>query len=253
MEEKFTLIWSFRNRFDILKKSIESAHNNTPGEVDFCLVDACSNDDTIKKLREYCNGIKTRKIRICESSYRSNLSEAWNLGMMLTENRYAIFSSSDVTFKSPSWFTEIRNAAYNGGEYILMENHSVFLIDKKVIPKMGWFDEKFVHGPHFDVDYMIRATERNINLMMIPRNNNYVHEDTHEETIQRGTSDVPDRLPMNTLDNEIYFMEKWESQWPGWKDYLDQVDKPHPPTNISQVKRKIGEIDFHPNYTKKFK
>lgn len=252
MENKFTIIWSFRNRVDVLIKSIETADKYTPKDVDFCLVDAASNDETIKKLREYCSTIENRVVRICESSYRSNLSEAWNLGMMLTNNRYVIFSSSDVEFLSPSWFEYLSNAKNNGGEYVLLENHAVFLIDKKAIPKLGWFDEEFIHGPHFDVDYMIRASEANVRFGILPNNNSYKHEDTPEETVERGTKDVQDRLPMNDLHNEEYFMKKWSSDWVGWKDYLDKQHKPHPPTHISQVNRLKQEIDPHPLYTKKY-
>ena len=253
MKEGYTLVWSFRNRLEIFKESIQSAHNLTPLYVDFCLVDASSNDEVIRELRTFCNSMNGRKIRICESDYRSNLSEAWNLGMMLTSNRYVIFSSSDVVFKSTEWFTHmVDSRVRTNGEYILMENHAVFLIDKKSIPRLGWFDEEFIPGPHFDVDYMIRASENNITFVSIANNGYYTHSDTEEETIQRTTTDVGDRLPMNNLHNENYFISKWQSSWPGWKNHLNQVHKPHPPTNINQVRRQKLEIDPHPLYTKKF-
>ena len=88
--------------------------------------------------------------------------------------------------------------------------------------------------------------------MIINNDNYYTHSDTDEETIQRTTTEVIDRLPMNDLFNEKYFMSKWSSEWPGWENYLNQVHKPHPPTHINQVKRIKKEIDPHPLYTKKF-
>lgn len=249
MNNDFTIIWSFRNRIDVLKKSILSADKTTPKDVNFCLVDASSSDETIKELRIFCNEINDRKIRICESLYRSSLSEAWNIGMMLSDTRYVIFSSSDVEFLNEGWYQTITST---NSEYALLENHAVFLIDKYSIPKLGWFDEEFVSGPHFDVDYMIRASENGIRFSILPNLGYYSHGDTEEETISRTTSDVNDRLPMNTLENEEYFMKKWESGWPGWKDYLNSVHKPHPPTHISQVRRQKKEIDPHPMYTKKY-
>ena len=253
MIEKYTLIWSFRNRFDVLKTSIETADKFTPKEVDFCLVDAASSDETIKNLREYCNTISDRKIRICESAYRSSLSEAWNLGMMLTENRYAIFSSSDVRFISSGWFEELRShREQTGSQYILINNHAVFLIDKMAIPKMGWFDEEFGIGAHFDCDYMIKASEAGVKLTIISANGHWIHQGDHDgEDIKRATTECPDRLPFNTLENEIYFKSKWSSSWPGWKN--DTSHPHHPPTNISVVKRLKPEIDPHPIYTKKCK
>lgn len=253
MIEKYTLVWSFRNRFDILKTSIETADKFTPKDVDFCLVDAASSDETIKKLREYCNTILNRKIRICESSYRSSLSEAWNLGMMLTESRYVIFSSSDVRFISSGWFEKLKDhRERTGSQYILITNHAVFLIDKMAIPKMGWFDEEFGIGAHFDCDYMIRASESGVNLTNIGANGHWIHQGDHNgEGLQRATTECPDRLPFNTLENEIYFKSKWESNWPGWKN--DTLHPYHPPTNIAQAKRLKPEIDPHPIYTKKCK
>lgn len=254
MVERYTLIWSFRNRFEVLKNSIETADKFTPKEVDFCLVDAASTDNTIKQLREYCNTITDRKIRICESSYRSSLSEAWNLGMMLTENRYVIFSSSDVEFKSPNWFTDLKGYHNRShAEYILINNHAVFLFDKKVITKMGWFDEEFNIGPHFDCDFMIRASENGVNLSQISNNGYYSHiGEEQDEFVIRSTTDVPDRLPMNDFTNDDYFRLKWESAWPGWRNYTTEANKPHPPTNISRAKRMKPEIDAHPIYTKKY-
>jgi endo-1,4-beta-mannosidase len=87
MDNNITIVWSFRNRFNLLKRSIKSADETTPKNVNFCLVDADSSEETIHELRDFCNQFKDRKIRICESSYRTTLSEAWNLGMMLSSTR----------------------------------------------------------------------------------------------------------------------------------------------------------------------
>ena len=54
------------------------------------------------------------------------------------------------------------------------------------------------------------------------------------------------------INNEIYFQKKWQSSWEGWKNHLDQADKPHPPTHISNVTRMFDEVDPHPSYTKKW-
>ncbi len=254
--ESITIIWSFRNRFNLLKRSIGSADKTTPKEVNFCLIDADSDEETIKQLREYCNTIIDRKIRICESSYRTTLSEAWNLGMMLSPTKYVVFASSDIHFLNDSWFDLIRRGINNNSKYLLLENHSVFMLNKEIIPKMGWFDESFGLGPHFDVDFMIRASENGIPVDIYQAHGTYSHNSSEEETnvihndldvTNRVANEIKDRLPMNNIFNEIVFKEKWESSWIGWTNN----STPHPPTNINQVKRKIIEIDPHPFYTKK--
>ncbi len=164
---------------------------------------------------------------------------------MLSETRYVIFSSSDVEFISEEWFFQLANSVNCGGEYVLLENHAVFIIDKAIIPKMGWFDEGFKLGPHFDSEFMLRGSEANVRFSILINNNRfYKHGDVDLDTRQKN--ELIDRLPMNDLSNEKYFMSKWKSEWDGWSD------KTHPPTHISQAQRQFAEIDPHPFYTKKY-
>lgn len=247
MKRSITLVWSFRNRLDVFKKSILTAHKFCPLDVNFCLIDAASEEATIRKLRVFCNSIKGRKIRICESVYRSSLSEAWNLGIMLSDTRYVIFSSSDVEFKDNKWFKDIEKMIAAGYEYVLVENHAVFMIDKKIIPKIGWFDERYEIGPHFDTDYMIKSSEGKLKFIILQNKGTYVHGDTLHITNARKKAEIKDRLPMHQNTNDIILKKKWKTSWSGWQDRI------HPPTHISQVKRTSTEIDPHPYFTKKYK
>tara|TARA_Y100000593_G_scaffold95015_1_gene198287 strand:- start:32091 stop:32855 length:765 start_codon:yes stop_codon:yes gene_type:complete len=250
MSNNFTLIWSFRNRVDILKKSISTADKTCPKEVDFCLIDASSEEQTIRELRKFCNTIDGRTIRICETTYRSSLSEAWNLGMMLTHNRYVMFASSDTIFLKSGWYESLYNQIItNRCEYVLIDNHALFGFDKKAISRMGWFDEEFGIGPHFDVDFMIRSSENGIIFHNIKNEGYYSHGDD-DDTQSRIDGDVKDRLPMNDGINDDVFKDKWETSWPGW-EHLGGGNRLHPPTHISNVSRKKEEIDPHPIYTKK--
>src|SRR5258706_2814435 len=246
MKYSITIVWSFRNRYEILKKSILTAHSTCPFYVNFCLVDAASDEITIRKLRIFCNTIKGRKIRICESAYRSTVSEAWNLGIMLSDTRYIVIASSDVEFVNNNWFKGIVKMIIKGYEYVLVENHAVFMIDKKIIPQIGWFDERYALGPHFDTDYMIKGSEGKVELINIENNGSYIHGDTEAMTIARKKGEVIDRLPMYENTNDIIFKQKWQTTWPGWENRI------HPPTHISQVKRLSKEIDPHPYYSSKY-
>lgn len=248
-----SVMWSFRNRLPELLKSLDTANKTCQPEIEFHLVDAASNDETIRELRSYCNGMD-RKIRVTESSYRTSLSEAWNLGMMLTDRRYIIFASSDVEFIKPGWVESIKSSLDSGNEYILMDNHSVFGFDKKAIPKMGWFDEEFIPGPHFDVDFMIRASERGVKFSTVSNAGFYTHHGIGGTYMERIKNPVENYLPMNDFTNEHVFKAKWQTQWPGWEQaFINGAhDVPHPPTHISQVRRSKPEIDPHPLFTKKY-
>ena len=256
---ELTLIWSFRNRIPELITSMETAHTTCEHDVNFCLIDANSEWYNVKLLRKLTNKLQDpnmnmfdesiRDIRICESSYRSSLTQAWNLGMMLSPTRYVAFASSDVEFKNPGWADLLLAMLKSGSKYVLIENHAVFGFDKAAIPEMGWFDEKFKAGRHFDCDYMIRASEAGIPVEVANNNGFYTHGEDSETLEERTTKEIKDRLPMNDKYNERHFKSKWQSSWPGW----DGASTPHPPTRISQVKRLLPEIDPHPLYTERFK
>ena len=232
MKEGYTLAWSFRNRKEVLFESIQTAHRTCPLDVDFQLVDAASDEDTIRGLREFCNTLEGRKVRVCEASYRSSLSEAWNLCMMLTENRWVIFASSDVIFKKEGWF-ELLKAEVARSPYVLMSNHAVFCLDKKSIPNMGWFDEHFKAGPHFDPDLMIRASEAGLLVGNVGNAGYFIHGDEEDTQVakERHKTEVEDRLPMNGVYNENYFKEKWKSSWPGWQDAMRGPNRSSSPTH----------------------
>ena len=128
MTSEYTLIWSFRNRIAELKDSVESADKYTSKDMKFLLIDANSDYYNIKWIHDICNNIKEREIRICETHYRTTLPEAWNLGMMLSDTRYCIFASSDVTFHRYSWYIRLIGKY----DYVLMPNHAVFALDKAI-------------------------------------------------------------------------------------------------------------------------
>ncbi len=251
MLDSYTVVWSFRNRLEYLKRSIITADETLPKDVKFLLVDASSDESVIKELREFCNKFSDRKIRICETDYRTSLSEAWNLGIMLTDSKHIIFSSSDVEFTNNNWFHKIKHGVNENIKYLLLDNHAVFYINKSIIPIIGWFDEGFKPGPHFDVDYMIRASEKGVDVHCWDSEGSYKHghDDVVLESNRMSISDsddrVKDRLPMSDLYNENYFKQKWSSSWNGWRTG-------HPPTHIRQVSRLNSEIDPHPLYTKKY-
>lgn len=244
----YTLIWSARNRTQVLAKSIETADKTFPKDVKFLIIDAASEAKHLNSLGCYRTTL-SRDIRFVESPKRITLSQAWNLGMMLADTDFFIFASSDVEFLSDKLFPRLVREYYRTkSPYILVDNHSVFMLHKSVLHAIGWFDESFVLGPHFDTDYMLRAQEVQLPIANVPNLNTYTHSDSDEDTILRCTTDVPDRLPMNDFTNDTVFKNKWETSWPGWEPFATQVHKPHPPNQISQVTRKIQELNWHPGY-----
>jgi glycosyltransferase involved in cell wall biosynthesis len=258
-----TLVVSFRNRPDCVSTVLRTAFETSPLQKAI-FVDGNSDIEVINRLREEAR--KYPGVRIVESHYRTSLVEAWNIGLMLSDTRYVIFASSDVVFHSPGWLEALMETTDRGAQYTLLENHAVFLFDRALLGSVGWFDERFVNGPHFDCDYLIRLDEAKKRFFMVG-NSYYKHGDRPEETIQRVTGDVPDRLPMNDLANERFFKKKWKSSWPGWEGCTSS-DLPHPPIYKDGVERAfpescanrpldsnleclVGEIDPHPMYSRR--
>ncbi|HRI34941.1 MAG TPA: glycosyltransferase family A protein [Saprospiraceae bacterium] len=248
-----TLIISYRNRIKELCNCLTTAF--TTSNIDkVILIDAASNKETNTELQEFRLKWSKKSIRIVESFYRSSLSEAWNLGVMLSDTRYVVFASSDVNFLKSGWKEVFEESFNKSQQYVLIYNHAVFGLDKKLITKIGWFDEGFGIGPHFDCDYMIRASEAGVLPSFVGDAGLYEHGDDLIISEKRATSEVEDRLPMNTIENEQYFKSKWSSSWPGWVGhYNPAIGFPHPPTSIHGLTRLKAEIDPHPFYTQKFR
>ena len=243
-----TLVWSVKNRSEEMVRSLKTADTTADPTTKFLVVDAASDQENLSKLR-YAASKLEREVKFIESYQCMSLPQAWNLGIMLSNTEHIFFASSDVTFINKGWDTAL-NQLLIQLPYILIDNHSVFGINKKVMrTSVGWFDESFKSGPHFDPDYMIRTYEAGLQIGSIP-NNYYIHGDDAITKEQRLTSEVKDRLPMNDFYNEDYFKTKWQTEWKGWKDAIKnkELNLPHPPTHISQVRRIKKEIDYHPSY-----
>lgn len=244
MNSDFTLCWSFKNRPKIFLNSLYSADRFFPRDVKFLLVDGGSDQDTLKDVRNACNRLD-RECRIIEAG-KNSLWEAWNYCLLFSDTRYVIYSSSDVFFLRSGCLEYIQEKVKEKFEYILCGNHAVFCLDKQAVAKIGFWDESFKNGPHADCDYMIRASESGVSLLC-GENHWYIHGDSPEETIKRVSSEVEDRLPMNSFENEDYFKLKWGGNWT-WRGQ-NTNNLPHPPTHISQVTRKLTEPQY--NYLRK--
>jgi hypothetical protein len=236
-----TVVWGFRNRVTELMRSITSVVE-TVGAVPMVAVDAASDGFNLHLLREWTVGLNL-PMRIVESSYRMSLAEAWNLGIHLSVTDKVVIVSSDVEFERDDWAARVL-----GSPYMLLGNHAVFSLSKFAIKRIGWFDEGFGLGPHFDCDYMIRASEAGIDPVIVPNDGYYRHPNAMEGRLLK---ELPDRLPMHDPANEVYFKKKWATDWPGWQGAPDPEHPPHPPTHISQVKRLLPEIDPHPRWTER--
>jgi hypothetical protein len=251
MKDGHTLIWSFRNRIECLKRSVSTADETCPKNVDFYLVDGASDRDAIEELRAFCSTILDRRIKICESHFRTTCQQAWNLGIVLSDTAGCIFTSSDCYFLKPGWYEAIAEAQNLKG-YVIVDNHSLFAITKKLVGKIGFFDEMYDHGMHVDVDYMIRASESNEVHAWIPNAGYYIHSDTPEEIDERVKGNLKDRLDMTSPYNENYFKHKWETSWPGFVGIPRALWK-HPPTKITEVKRLSQEVCPYPVVQDKYR
>src|SRR5690606_13043148 len=116
-----------------------------------------------------------------------------------------IFASSDVVFKTNYWFTTIDKLLGENFPYILMENHAIFgIYVPKMIQHVGWFDERFPIGPHFDSDYLLRAREAGIEPQIIGINGSFTHGVSEDVAQRRLREEVSGALPMNNRACDEY-------------------------------------------------
>ena len=248
----FTLGCSYKNRVSQLETMVKTADMYLPTDVNFLLIDGGSSYENILRLRKTISediGFD-REVRFLDSS-KNSLVQGWNYGLIHSDTRYVIYTSSDVVFHTNGIVDYFQSKIKEGYEYILAGNHAVFCLDKAAIPKMGMWCEEYRNGPHFDTHQLIKASEGNVKIDF-GTNNWHNHGDTSEESRLRLKTDQKDRLPMNDFHNEKVFKSIWETDWLGWEEYVKNnpnfTNLPHPPISINQVKRNFPEICPYPYF-----
>ncbi|MBC8284222.1 MAG: hypothetical protein H8E32_10440 [Nitrospinae bacterium] len=157
----------------------------------------------------------------------SSLAKCWNQCIAFSNTEYTIILNDDVVFTDPSVLVKIHEKHLEGyGIVHATENWSGFSIRKSIIPKVGWFDERFTHSWE-DADYRLRMKRKNVDYYRF------------EPNIIRHTRSTRGRFQDDWDRSSSHFFTKW-----GIKELLSLLDISHVDTSDPGARKQLLEIGF---------
>jgi hypothetical protein len=170
---------------------------------------------------------------------KSSLTELWNWCIMLAPTDWVLICNDDTTF-NPGWVEYLEEQiATDKYDMIHLFHYGGMCIHKRLILKMGWFDENFRGGGFEDIDYQLRISEAGLK-DRIDRSHDFLRK---EGTVEIGHfmnhhRDVQANGSWSGENNADYMCQKWARRSP--YDYT----KPSC--------RQYREKNWHPMYTRRY-
>lgn len=190
----------------------------------FVIVDNASTDDThilLDSLAEFPN---QKHIR---NKTRVSLAEAWNQGLKLCmedpEFKYAYVINNDIIFE-PYCVDKLVQFVEEHPEYVIVSglntrdfkkheeigenmcDFSAFLITKKCIEQVGFFDENFIGAYFEDNDYHTRVKKADLKSCVVCT---VGFNHLGSKTIQTMSASDREKLNQCFRHNQAYFLKKW--------------------------------------------
>lgn len=214
-----------RNRLDSLyNNTLASVIKTCPKDLEVLVLED-SSDEHIRNtdIRNHISNLS-----VCEIPFKSSCAHTWNLSIILSRTQYVIICADDLELR-PGWYEALIEQINLKYDYILIDNHRLFCINKGVIPYLGWPDENFKGGCFEDCDMMVRVRHKKIRLSNIT-SNWAIHKDAAQST----------KVSWDYTPNKKYFGEKW-----GIEEYI--------PSQLDNYKQLISDTDWYPSFTKLYK
>lgn len=158
-------------------------------------------------------------------SEKSSLARLWNQCIIKSNKEWVLVCNDDTIFKD-GWY-EYLNEAIDSNEFLQINilHYGGFCINRRMILKNGWFDERFRGGGFEDIDWQVRISESHLQM--------FVDISKDFKLVDHGKfSDGTDWLGEN---NHIHIEEKWR------KSHLDWMRGAPSPSF-----RQLPEIDWYP-------
>jgi hypothetical protein len=157
-------------------------------------------------------------------------TQLWNSLIMISSTEWTLVCNDDIKFHK-GWYEYLID---NLDKYlqINLQHYGGFCVSKRMILKLGWFDETLRGGGFEDVDWQLRIGESDLRSL--------VDTSMDNKLIGHYKMKYPPPTSGHWLgnNNNTRFSEKWGRSTP--------YDMTLPSY------RKIGEIDWHPESTKEY-
>lgn len=182
MLQDLTIAWVSRNRPELLRRSLLSIPPEIPASR-LIVTDQCDTDYRrgYRELLDY-------RTYIVERRRKAGLAQNWNQCILHADTRYLLICNDDMIFRPSLWGTIERDVLEENKEWAYYYNCGAFLIDTAIIPKMGWFDERFTQGTCEDIDTVIRLNAHAIRCIYHPAGLHVDHVFDFEPETRKATA-----------------------------------------------------------------
>ena len=163
----------------------------------------------IPYLKEITQWLSSLKIQYITFEDHQSLSKCWNWISLMSSNKNILFLNDDILIKK--YFREDfeKHLSNNFDFFTINNSFSHFLLNKNIIKKVGWFEERLLGIGQEDGDYLIRMNQKNIELKNFFCRDiiNYVAPSTNP-SFQNISSVVDNKY---SSINKNFMEKKWSS------------------------------------------
>jgi predicted glycosyltransferase involved in capsule biosynthesis len=162
---------TYINRYHTyFKKNIESLRKYFPDKQIICIInghpDKARHLVYLKEITNWLSGLDNVKYITFED--HQSLAKCWNWILLMSSTESVLFLNDDILVKQ-SFRQDLENHfSKNLGFFTINNSFSHFLLSKKVVNKIGWFDERLLGIGQEDGDYLIRLAMGNVELINLP-------------------------------------------------------------------------------------
>lgn len=202
-------VTTFLDRYDPLFKELLKRLNYCFPKNEIIVVanghhSSIQQDKYLKRLTEFCN--KFPNTVLLKYNQPQGLSKLWNDIIQRSKNENVLILNDDILFdmKFPIGVSSISSE-----DFVLINNSfSHFLISKKTIDSVGWFDENLEEIGGEDDDFLVRSHISNIKVenYRIDRLSNY----QPKLKVNSYGKKVSEQQGGYSNSNTKYLMEKWK-------------------------------------------
>jgi len=119
-------------------------------------------------LKEITQWLASLNIQYITFEDHQSLAKCWNWILLMSKAANNLFLNDDILVKQNFRFDLEKHLENRQNFFAINNSFSHFFLNKDVIRKIGWFDERFLGIGQEDGDYLIRMAEAGIELKTLP-------------------------------------------------------------------------------------
>ena len=158
-------ITTFSLRFGMVKKLISQIRKFTDKEIIICINGEFNEgfrEDYRKKMLELC--LEYNSILPIFFSEMRGLSKMWNTSITLSSQENILLLNDDLEIISSDIFSKISSLNNDISLIKINNSFSHFLINRNILNKVGWFDERLLGFGEEDGDITFRFLEQGLDI-----------------------------------------------------------------------------------------